>query len=67
MLLILMLGGCRGVFEFPPQGDTIEVVSPAAPVAAPTPAPIDRCFERARHFPGLVQRDCGDIARETWP
>ncbi len=76
---LLLSSGCRGLIEIPPQQNRVEIVTPGA-AGAPTvasagetteliepPAPEEWCFARARHFNGLVQRKCADIARETRP
>jgi hypothetical protein len=55
----------------PPPGAT-ETIEPNGEVIvqpAPPPAPdlAAWCFARARHFQGVVARQCADIARETRP
>lgn len=70
MLIFAALGGCRGEIEIPALG--LFAGPPPAPVtAAPVAAeavtepPAGGCFERARHFSGLVEMPCGTVARET--
>jgi hypothetical protein len=71
---MLLLAGCSADLKlgpaFRPQppivvppGDTV-VETPDETVVAPI-APVAQCFQRARHFAGLVQRPCADVARET--
>jgi hypothetical protein len=59
--LAVLLSGCRGSFEIPPQP---VVVDPAPNVAAQVEA---LCSVRAARFHGLVTLPCIDVAREIRP
>jgi hypothetical protein len=77
-MALTLANGCAARFEIPPQPHArVEVINPApgqteivnkdgdtTDVVTP---PVQWCFARARHFNGLVQKDCADIARETRP
>jgi hypothetical protein len=61
VVVALLLAGCRGSFEIPPQP---VVVEPAPSVAAQVEA---LCSVRAARFHGLVTMPCIDVAREIRP
>jgi hypothetical protein len=68
---MLLLAGCSADLKlgpaFRPQPP---IIVPPGDTVVETPdetivAPVAQCFQRARHFAGLVQRPCADVARET--
>ncbi len=77
--VLILSNGCAARFEIPPQPHAkVEVINPGPgqteivnnggdTTDIVTPPPVQQCFARARHFHGLVQRPCADIASETRP
>lgn len=59
--LVMVLGGCRGSFEIPPQPTVIEAVPTVAQQVEAL------CSVRAARFHGLVTMPCIDVAREIRP
>jgi hypothetical protein len=73
VLLAFLLAGCSADLRLGPAfkqqppiivppGDKV-VETPDETIVEPVPQP--QCFQRARHFAGLVQRPCADVAGET--